>query len=89
MQPLAKETVSELTRLGFVKSSAAASAGMTVFGALLAEEASADADAGEEPVLAYVSDPRKGEISVMRGDREVRVRDKKGTPRHLGVTREA
>lgn len=69
--------MSELTRLGFVKSSAAAAAGMTVFGALLAEEASADTHAGEEPVVAYVSDPRKGEISVMRGDREVRVRDKK------------
>ena len=67
--------MSELTRLGFVKSSAAAAAGMTVFGALLADEASAGA--GEEPVVAYVSDPRKGEISVMRGDREVKVRDKK------------
>ena len=66
--------MSELTRLGFVKSSAAAAAGMTVFGVLLAEEASANA--GEEPVIAYVSDPRKGEISFLRGDREVKVRDK-------------
>jgi len=67
--------VSELTRRGFVKSSAAAAAGMTVAGALRAEEASAEA--GQEPLVAYVSDPGKGEISVMRGDREVRVRDKK------------
>ena len=67
--------MSDLTRRGFVKSSAATAAGMTVVGALLAEEASAEA--GEEPLVAYVSDPRKGEISVMRGDREVRVRDKK------------
>jgi hypothetical protein len=76
--------VSELTRLGFVKSSAAAAAGMTVFGALLAEDASAQA--GEEPVVAYVSDPRKGEISVMRGDREVKVRDKKLAARIYGAT---
>lgn len=76
--------MSELTRLGFVKSSAAAAAGMTVFGALLAEEASAAA--GEEPVVAYVSDPRKGEISVMRGDREVRVRDKKLAARIYNAT---
>lgn len=76
--------MSELTRLGFVKSSAAAAAGMTVFGALLAEEASAAA--GEEPVVAYVSDPRKGEISVMRGDREVTIRDKKLAARIYGAT---
>lgn len=79
--------MSELTRLGFVKGSAAAAAGMTVFGALLAEEASADAVAGEEPVVAYVSDPRKGEISVMRGDREVKVRDKKLAARIYHATR--
>ena len=73
--------MSELTRLGFVKSSAAAAAGMTVFGALLAEE-----DAGEEPVVAFVSDPRKGEISVMRGDREVKLRDKKLAARIYNAT---
>jgi hypothetical protein len=67
--------VSELTRLSFVKGSAATVAGMTVVGALLAEDASAAA--GEDPVVAYVSDPRNGEISVMRGDREIRVRDRK------------
>ena len=76
--------MSELTRLGFVKSSAAAAAGMTVFGALLTEDA--NAQAGEEPVVAYVSDPRKGEISVMRGDHEVKVRDKKLAARLYGAT---
>jgi hypothetical protein len=28
-------------------------------------------------VVAYVSDPRKGEISVMKGEREVKVRNRK------------
>jgi hypothetical protein len=28
-------------------------------------------------VVAYVSNPRKGEISVMSGEREVTVRDRK------------
>jgi hypothetical protein len=88
VQPQPKEdTVSELTRLGFVKSSAAAAAGMTVIGALVAQEASADTTPGEEPVVAYVSDPRKGEISVMRGDREVVIRDKKLAAQIYGSTR--
>ena len=51
---------------------------MTVLGALVAPEADAETGAaGSEPVVAYVRDPRKGEIEVMAGDREVRVRDRK------------
>jgi hypothetical protein len=70
--------MSDLTRRGFVKSSAAATAGLTVLGALDAVQADADAKhAGSEPVVAFVRDPRKGEISVMSGDREVKVRDPK------------
>jgi hypothetical protein len=70
--------MTDLTRRGFVKNSAGAAAGMTVIGALVADEADADgAPAGTEPVVAYVSDPAKGEISVMSGDREVAVRDRK------------
>jgi hypothetical protein len=70
--------VQELTRLDFVKSSAGAAAGMTVFGALMAEQADAkDGHHGSRPVLAYIRNPHKGEITVMSGTREVVVRDRK------------
>jgi hypothetical protein len=70
--------VSDLTRRGFVKNSAVTAAGMTVIGAIGVDAASADGGAaGSEPVVVYVSDPRKGEISVMKGEREVRLRDRK------------
>lgn len=70
--------MSDLTRRGFVKNSAGAAAGMTAIGALVAGQAEADVSAaGSDPVVAYVRDPRKGEIAVMSGDREVTVRDKK------------
>ena len=69
--------MSDLTRRGFVKTSAGSAAGMTAIGALVAEQADADAVAGSDPIVAYVSDPGKGEISVMSGDREVTVRDPK------------
>ena len=69
--------MSEVTRRGFVKNSAGAAAGVTVIGALAAERAQAHSDAAlTEPVVAYVSNPKKGEISVMSGDREVKVRDR-------------
>ena len=71
-----RSTVSEFTRRGFVKTSAGAAASVTVIGALAAEQADArGAAAGSGPVVAYVSDPSSGEISVMSGDREVSVRD--------------
>jgi hypothetical protein len=70
--------VSDLTRRRFVKNSAGAVAGMTAIGAVVAAQAEADERLdGHEPVVAYVSDPGKGEISVMTGDREVTVRDRK------------
>jgi hypothetical protein len=70
--------VTDLTRRAFVTNSAGAAAGMTAIGALLAEQARADGGAaGTHPVLAYVSDPSKGEISVMSGDREVTLHDPK------------
>jgi len=69
--------VSEITRLGFVKSSAKAVAGATALGAVAAAQSDADAtQVGTEPVVAYVKNPRKGEIAVMSGDREVTVRDR-------------
>jgi hypothetical protein len=67
--------MSELTRRGFVKNSAGAAAGLTAVGALVAQQSDAATIAGAEPVVAYVNNPGKGEISVMSGDREVTVRD--------------
>jgi hypothetical protein len=70
--------MSDLTRRGFVKNSAAATAGITVIGALLSEQADAKpGEPGSTAVVAYVRDPRKGHISVLSGDREVHVHDRK------------
>ncbi|HTP21601.1 MAG TPA: twin-arginine translocation signal domain-containing protein [Solirubrobacteraceae bacterium] len=69
--------MSDSTRRGFVKNSAAAAAGMTVVGALVAEQADAKAAAKSGPVVAYIRDPRTGEISVMSGEREVKLHDRK------------
>ena len=71
--------MTELTRRVFVARSAGTAAGMTAIGALVADQA--DAQAGAEghahQVVAYVRNARKGEVSVMSGDREVTVRDRK------------
>jgi anaerobic selenocysteine-containing dehydrogenase len=70
--------VTDLTRRGFVKNSAGAAAGMTAIAALTEQSAQADAEVARSgPIVAYVSDPRRGEISVMDGDREVTVHDRK------------
>jgi hypothetical protein len=70
--------VSDVTRRAFVKNSAVTAAGMTMIGAIASDVASADSGAaGSEPLVAFVSDPSKGEISVMKGDREVKLRDRK------------
>jgi len=69
----------DLTRRGFVKNSAAATAGITVIGALLGDQADARSDGSgalrSQAVVAYVRDPASGEISVLSGDREVHVHD--------------
>jgi hypothetical protein len=70
--------VSEITRLGFMKSSVGAAAGLSVVGALTAAKADAgERPAGTESVVAYVKNPASGEISVMVGEREVIVHDRK------------
>jgi hypothetical protein len=69
--------MSDTTRRGFVKNSTAAAAGMTVVGALVAEQADAKAAAKSGPVVAYIRDPGTGEISVMAGEREVKLHDRK------------
>ena len=73
-----EDPVSDLNRRDFVRNSAVTAAGMTVIGAIAADVASADSGAaGSEPIVAYVSDPSSGEISVMKGEREVKLRDRK------------
>ena len=69
--------MSDSTRRGFVKNSAAAAAGATVVGALLAEQADAKAAAGSGPIVAYIREPHTGEISVMAGERQVKLHDRK------------
>lgn len=68
--------MSDTTRRGFVRGSAAA-AGMTVVGAIVTEQAEAKADARSGPVIAYIREPRTGEIAVMAGERQVKVHDHK------------
>jgi hypothetical protein len=69
--------VGEITRLGFMKSSVGAAAGLTAIGALTAANADAHGrPAGTESVVAYVKNPATGEISVMTGDREVIIHDR-------------
>ena len=69
--------MSDSTRRGFVKNSAAAAAGMTVVGAIVAEQADAKAAARSGPVVAYVRNPATGEISVMAGEHQVQLHDRK------------
>ena len=70
--------MSDLTRRRFVKHSAVTAVGLTLIGAADAEAAEGDRGAvSSEPVVAYVRDPSKGEISVMTGEREVKLRDRR------------
>jgi hypothetical protein len=51
---------------------------MTAIGALAAAQADAEEGvAGSEPVVAWVRNPHKGEISVMSGHHEVTIHDRK------------
>ena len=59
------------------RTTATAAAGMTVVGALVAEQADAKVAAGSGPVVAYVRDAATGEITVMAGERQVELRDRK------------
>ncbi len=62
-----------------MKSSVGAAAGLTVVGSLAAARKAdaAEGPVGSESVVAYVKNPATGEISVMTGDREVIVHDRK------------
>ncbi len=68
--------MSDLTRRGFVVNAAGTTAGMTALGLWLAQRASADGPPPDsQAVVAYIGDPRSGEISVMSGDREIIIHD--------------
>lgn len=69
--------MSDTTRRGFVKRSAATAAGLTVVGALVAEEADAKAARRSGPVVAYIEKPANGEILVMHGKHQVKLHDRK------------
>jgi hypothetical protein len=69
--------MSGTTRRGFVKNSATAAAGMTVIGALAADEADAKAAKHARPIVAYIHDARNGEISLNTGERTVKLTDRK------------
>ena len=79
--------MSDTTRRAFVKGSAATAAGMTVVGAMFAEEADAKAARNSGPVVAYIHKPSTGEIVVMHGKRQVKVRDRKVAARLARATR--
>ncbi|MFZ0091966.1 MAG: twin-arginine translocation signal domain-containing protein [Solirubrobacteraceae bacterium] len=70
--------MSDLTRRGFVKTSAGAAVGMTAIGALDVGEADAKKHAAHShPIVAWIGDPRNGKITVMKGKHEVTIRDHK------------
>jgi hypothetical protein len=69
--------MSDGTRRGFIKNSAAAAAGATVVGTLVAEEADAKAAHRSGPIVAWIRTPRTGEITVMAGEHQVKIHDRK------------
>ena len=73
--------MSDTTRRGFVKNSAATAAGMTLIGALVAEQAetadAANPPAHDGPVVAYLRDAKSGEVTVLVNQREITVKDRK------------
>jgi hypothetical protein len=74
--------VSDLTRRRFVRNAAGTTAGMTALGVWMAERANAESVPHDaQAVVAFIGDPRKGEISVMTGDREVTIHDRQLTAR--------
>lgn len=72
-----------VTRLSFIKTSAGVAAGAAAIGVPAAirsgetstEVAKPSSPAPGEPVMAYVHDARRGEVTVMAGTRETTYRD--------------
>lgn len=68
--------MSDVTRRSFVQSSAGVAAGVTAMGVFGVGEADAKRQATDaHPVVAWLGDPRDGTITIMKGDREVTIRD--------------
>ncbi len=69
--------MSDLTRRGFVATSAGAAASITTLGALGVGEADAKSHhpTHAHPIVAWIGNPQDGHITVMRGDREVTIHD--------------
>ena len=74
-----------VTRLSFIKASAGAAAGMAAVGVPAAAALSGEqgreipkpsSPAPQEPVMAYVHDAERGEVTVMSGTNEVTYRDR-------------
>jgi hypothetical protein len=86
-----------LTRLSFIKASAglaagAAAIGVPAAGALSAEEKGVaiepSSPSPSEPVMAYVRDAERGEVTVMSGTGETTYRDRALTRRLLAAAPE-
>ena len=70
--------MNDVTRRGFVRTSAGAAAGLAVAGVFDVSEADAKRDtARARPIVAWIGDPKDGTVTVMSGDREVVIRDHK------------
>jgi hypothetical protein len=85
---------SGVTRLSFLKASAGAAAGAAAVGVPIAAAVSNDQQgvriepAGaspREPVVAYVRDAERGEVTLMSGTSEVTYRDRSLVKRLLGA----
>ncbi len=83
-----------VTRLSFIKASAGAAAGAAAVGvpgaALLSKEKAGEATAPsspnpQEPVMAYVRNAERGEVTVMSGTSEMTYRDHALTRRLLAA----
>jgi hypothetical protein len=82
-----------VTRLSFIKASAGVAAGVAAVGvpavAVSREDGreipKPDTPAPQEPVMAYVHDAQRGEITVMSGTREVTYRDRALTKRLMAA----
>ena len=77
-----------ITTAGAVTGAAALTlAGPAVAGAAGELVAAADGPLPEQPVVAYIRNPKTGKLAVMVGDREVAVNDRKLVQRIVSAAR--
>ena len=86
-----KAMTSTHSRRTVIKAAAASTAAMGLLAATRAVgvEAAAMSNASGEPIVAYVSDVRRGELIVMVGTREIVRRDAGLVARLIAIAREA